>query len=141
MLANSKLARQISSRAFNPTYTFTSTNEAFSLGEVAAPIVAFGDIKAGTVQRDLVEYFFGTLSPVAPFVLNFLLTAGILVNERFPEALGWLTREEVVTVKDIVRLSSMIEQATNLLTDSQSAADGRRDVHGGIGDAASQQFL
>lgn len=111
------------------------------MGEVAAPIVAFGDIKAGTVQRDLVEYFFGTLSPVAPFVLNFLLTAGILVNERFPEALGWLTREEVVTVKDIVRLSSMIEQATNLLTDSQSAADGRRDVHGGIGDAASQQFL
>ena len=59
MLANGKLARQVTSKAFNPDYTFTSTTEAFSLGEVAAPIIAFGDMKAGTVNRTLVEYFFG----------------------------------------------------------------------------------
>lgn len=59
MLANSKLARQIDSRAFNPTYTFTSEMEDFSIGEVIAPVVAFGDISSGTVDRDLVEYFFG----------------------------------------------------------------------------------
>lgn len=58
MLANSKLARQIDSRAFNPTYTFTSTMEQFSIGEVVAPIVAFGDLDTGTVERALVEYFF-----------------------------------------------------------------------------------
>lgn len=58
-LANSKLARQIDSRAFNPTYTFTATMEQFSLGELAAPIIAFGDSEAGTADRALVEYFFG----------------------------------------------------------------------------------
>ena len=58
-MANSKLARQIESRAFNPNYTFpTMTNEA-SLLELAAPICAFGDPNAGTVDKKLVEYFFG----------------------------------------------------------------------------------
>lgn len=59
MLANSKLFRQIQSRAFNPTYAFTNKTEAFSLGEVCAPIVAFGSFETGTVQKNLVEYFFG----------------------------------------------------------------------------------
>lgn len=60
-LANSKLARQIDSRAFNPTYTFTATMEQFSLGELAAPIIAFGDSEVGTADRASVEYFFGML--------------------------------------------------------------------------------
>lgn len=58
MLANAKMARQLSSKAFNPTYTFTPSTEQFSLGELSAPIIAFGDIQAGTVAKDLVEYFF-----------------------------------------------------------------------------------
>jgi hypothetical protein len=33
--------------------------EQFSLGELAAPIIAFGDSEAGTADRALVEYFFG----------------------------------------------------------------------------------
>ena len=61
-LANSKLARQIDSRAFNPNYTFTATMEQFSLGELAAPIIAFGDSDKGTADRALVEYFFGEFS-------------------------------------------------------------------------------
>jgi hypothetical protein len=71
MLANSKLARQITSRAFNPTYRFTTTTEAFSLGEVAAPIIAFGDLELGTVQRNLVEFLFGEFSPFFPFLFFF----------------------------------------------------------------------
>ncbi|KAI8626379.1 Cloroperoxidase [Xylariaceae sp. FL1651] len=59
MLANSKVARQISSKAFNPTYVFTSNTEEFSLGEVAASVIAFGDMETVTVNRSLVEYFFG----------------------------------------------------------------------------------
>ena len=31
----------------------------FSLGEMATPILVFGDIQAGTVNKTLVEYFFG----------------------------------------------------------------------------------
>lgn len=64
-LANGKIFRQIESKAFNPNYTFTSTTEAFSLGEVAAPILIFGDIPAGTVNRSLVQFFFGKLQKVS----------------------------------------------------------------------------
>lgn len=58
MLANSKMARQLASKSFNPDYVFTSTTEQFSLGELSAPIIAFGDMIEGLVARDLVEYFF-----------------------------------------------------------------------------------
>ncbi len=60
MLANAKVARQLSSKAFNPTYVFTLVTEEFSLGEVVAPVIAFGDTDTITVNRTLVEYFFGT---------------------------------------------------------------------------------
>jgi hypothetical protein len=59
MLANSKIFRQIESRATNPNYSFTASNEQFSLGEVAAPAIVFGNILTGTVNRTLVKFFFG----------------------------------------------------------------------------------
>ena len=59
MLANGKVARQLSSKAHNPTYVFTLTTEEFSLGEVVAPVIAFGDVEEITVNRTLMEYFFG----------------------------------------------------------------------------------
>jgi hypothetical protein len=64
MLANSKLFRQIESRSQNPNYTFTSDVEEFSLGEVSAPIVAFGSFETRTVNRTLIEYFFGKSTSV-----------------------------------------------------------------------------
>jgi len=59
MLANGKIARQLASKSANPEYSFTSTNEAFSLGEVAAPIIVFGDMQTATVNKSFVEFFFG----------------------------------------------------------------------------------
>lgn len=59
MMANSKIYRQVESRAFNPEYAFDSSVEDFSIGEVSAPFVAFGDVANGLVERDLVLYFFG----------------------------------------------------------------------------------
>jgi hypothetical protein len=59
MMANSKISRQVESRAFNPEYAFGSSVEDFSIGEVSAPFVAFGDVNTGLVERDLVLYFFG----------------------------------------------------------------------------------
>ncbi|KAH6642311.1 putative sterigmatocystin biosynthesis peroxidase stcC [Boeremia exigua] len=58
-LANSKIYRQLVSRSENDNYTFSATTEEFSLGEVAAPIIAFGDVTVGTVPRELIVYFFG----------------------------------------------------------------------------------
>lgn len=60
-LAMAKVGQQAISRSRNPEYTFTSTTEPFSLGELAAPILIFGDIDAGTVKKDLVVSFFGKL--------------------------------------------------------------------------------
>lgn len=58
-IANSKLMRQVESRAFNPDYTFSTTTEEFSLGEVAAPFIVFGTLQDPTVEKKLVTYFFG----------------------------------------------------------------------------------
>ncbi|RKU41834.1 hypothetical protein DL546_004730 [Coniochaeta pulveracea] len=112
-LANSKIARQISSKAFNPTYTFTSSTEQFSLGEVAAPVIAFGDVFTGAVNRDLVEYFF--------------------VHERLPTELGWSRKTSVVTLNDILRVKDMIHNATSLITEAPPGcpASKRRDLHSG----------
>lgn len=59
-LAMSKLARQAASKALNPEYTFTTTTEQFSLGEVAAPVIVFGDHATSTVNKSIVEFFFST---------------------------------------------------------------------------------
>ncbi|KAI1636249.1 Chloroperoxidase [Biscogniauxia mediterranea] len=115
MLANGKLFRQIESRSANPNYTFTATTEAFSLGEVSAPIIAFGDMDAGTVNRTLVEYFFE--------------------NERLPAELGWVRKESEITLERIGSMSQLIQNATSLLTGDTSsaaaAAASRRDLHAG----------
>ncbi|BCS28314.1 peroxidase family protein [Aspergillus puulaauensis] len=116
MLANSKIGRQIMSKAFNPTYRFTNTTEQFSLGEIAAPIIVFGDMDAGTVERNLVEYFF--------------------LNERLPTELGWSAKKDTITVEAIMGVSAMINKAASLITDSDSdsAAHKRRgDLHAGLG--------
>ncbi|KAJ0310386.1 hypothetical protein COL516b_002187 [Colletotrichum fioriniae] len=115
-LANSKLARQVTSRAFNPNYTFTATVENFSLGEVAAPIIVFGDMAAGTVNKTLVEYFFQ--------------------NERLPAELGWVKKENAVTQEDILKVVEMIRNATVLTTGGAAEAPHKRmirDLHTGLG--------
>ncbi|CAH0033937.1 unnamed protein product [Clonostachys rhizophaga] len=113
MLANSKLARQVESRAFNPTYRFTADTENFSLGEIAAPIIAFGDMALGEVNRTLVDYFF--------------------VNERLPAELGWHKKEVAIGVEDILKVSDMIKAATSLITGpDHSNSWNKRDLHVGI---------
>ncbi|KAF2016215.1 Cloroperoxidase [Aaosphaeria arxii CBS 175.79] len=114
MLANSKLARQIESRAFNPNYTFSKTTEEFSLGEVAAPVIAFGDMQKGTVDRALVEYFFE--------------------NERLPEVLGWSKKNQTIGLQDILNVVTIIRNATSLFTGAPGSDDSphgnnRRDLH------------
>ncbi|RWA08467.1 heme-thiolate peroxidase [Xylaria grammica] len=106
MLANSKVARQLSSKAFNPTYVFTLVTEEFSLGEVVAPVIAFGDTDAITVNRTLVEYFFE--------------------NERLPTELGWTRREEVVSLDTIHHATDTIRNATRLYTDPKSSLSKRK---------------
>jgi hypothetical protein len=113
MLANGKLAQQVLSKAFNPNYTFTATTENFSLGEVAAPIIIFGDMNAGTVDRAMVEYFFQ--------------------NERLPTSLGWSKQANVIQLTDVMAMSQLIASATSLITGSTAAHSAtRRDLHWGF---------
>ncbi|CAI6333271.1 unnamed protein product [Periconia digitata] len=118
MIANSKVARQLASKAFNPTYRFTEHIEDFSLGEMAAPFIAFGDIKKVTVDRELVVYLFE--------------------NERLPTELGWTRKTQVIKVEDILAINGKIGAATSLFTvdnaPNTTAHDmnRRRDLHAGI---------
>jgi hypothetical protein len=140
MLANSKLVRQIVSRAFNPNYTFTQTTEQFSLGEVAAPIIVFGDMEKGEVDRDMVEYFFG-MSP-SPNIPVSGCSADVLCvcieNERLPTELGWTAKSDPITQEAVLGVSLMINEAQNLLTgstdgsESPSAHARRGDLHSGL---------
>ncbi|KAF2691993.1 Cloroperoxidase [Lentithecium fluviatile CBS 122367] len=113
-LANSKIARQLASKAFNPNYTFTANTENFSLGEVAAPFIVFGDMPTVTVNRTFVEFFF--------------------VNERLPEELGW-KKKDSISLPQIIETSGAIGKAASLLTDGGSAAPHklrRGDFHAGL---------
>ncbi|USW55097.1 Putative chloroperoxidase [Septoria linicola] len=95
-MANSKLARQLQSKASNPEYCFTESVEHFSVGEILAPFIAFGDRESVTVNRRLVEYFFE--------------------NERLPVELGWTRTDQVVSLSDILRLSEIFDKASTLIT-------------------------
>ncbi|CAG8390883.1 unnamed protein product [Penicillium salamii] len=122
MLANSKIARQINSKAYNPNYKFTSKTEQFSLGEVAAPVIAFGNTQSGEVNRTLVEYFFGLYQRYSiPIKIHANVSpSGISENERLPIDLGWKKSSKAITLSDILRVTKMISNATNLITSSPS---------------------
>ncbi|KAL4757283.1 peroxidase family protein [Aspergillus foveolatus] len=96
MLANSKIARQLHSKTFNPTYTYTEKTEQTSYTETGFPILAFGNIEAGTVNRDFVKYWFE--------------------NERLPSEVGWTVREEPVTPEQLAAVTQMIAEAVKLVT-------------------------
>ncbi|PGH02602.1 hypothetical protein AJ79_07606 [Helicocarpus griseus UAMH5409] len=114
MLANGKIARQINSKAYNPEYTFTESMENFSLGEVAAPIIVFGDLQTRTVDRALIDYFFE--------------------NERLPTELGWTKPANALTQDDVLAVSQAISEAANLITPSEPGHAGKRgDLHSGLG--------
>ncbi|EEY23434.1 conserved hypothetical protein [Verticillium alfalfae VaMs.102] len=110
MLANSKIARQVTSRATNPTYTFTSTMEQFSIGEVAAPIIGLGDMEAATVSRAFVEYW--------------------IQNERLPSELGWVKKQVPVTLQNILAVNEIITNATSLITTGEPVPGPPRPVDG-----------
>ncbi|KAF1920005.1 Chloroperoxidase [Ampelomyces quisqualis] len=113
-LAHSKIFRQLESRAQNPNYTFSASIEEFSLGEIAAPIIVFGDMSTGTAQRDLMEYFF--------------------INERLPEELGWSKKSNEITLMDILSTTAIVRNATSLLTGppAPESPHRRRDLHAGL---------
>ncbi|KAI1421482.1 Chloroperoxidase [Xylaria sp. FL1777] len=106
MLANAKVARQLSSKAWNPTYVFTLVTEEFSLGEVVAPVIAFGDVDTVTVNKTLVEYFFE--------------------NERLPTSLGWKKTEKVISLDTILAATSTIRNATSLFTETNNTSPSKR---------------
>ncbi|ETS74459.1 hypothetical protein PFICI_14325 [Pestalotiopsis fici W106-1] len=111
-LANSKLFRQIESRSTNPEYTFTTHTEPFSLGEMAAPLIVFGDLETALANRTLVTYFFE--------------------NERLPSELGWSKKVDAITLEEITRMSDIVANATSLFTEAAvTTSEKRRNIHGG----------
>lgn len=135
-LANSKIYRQLVSRAENYNYTFTASTEEFSLGEVAAPIIAFGDTNEGTVPKNLMVYFFGKLH----MNLGCGASGRLLMmteNERLPEELGWTKKTDPITLQIILGTTDIVRNATSLLTGGAAEAapadpHKRRNLHSGM---------
>jgi hypothetical protein len=131
MLANSKLFRQLESRALNPEYKFTAETEEFSLGEVAAPVIAFGSLESGEVSRTLVTYFFGKCALSSGSLISTLIQ--IVENERLPNELGWHKKNATVTLRDILNTVTLIRNATDLITPEElTSAFRQRDMHAGM---------
>ncbi|KAL4928156.1 Peroxidase, family 2-domain-containing protein [Aspergillus undulatus] len=113
-LANSKLARQVHSKAFNPTYTYPEAVEETSYNEMGFPVIAFGDMEKGTVNREYVEYFFE--------------------NERLPTEVGWKVREEPITPEQMGAVAKKVAEAVKLVTgapkEGQASASGGKQKRG-----------
>lgn len=105
-IANSKIFRQVESRAFNPNYTFGDHVEPFSLGEMAAPFLIFGDIENAKTNKSLVTFFFE--------------------NEKLPTELGWVKQANEINLEDVMRMSEIIANATNLITPTTPKVVGKR---------------
>ncbi|KAG8628359.1 hypothetical protein KVT40_004232 [Elsinoe batatas] len=95
-MANSRLYRQVLSKAYNPTYLFDAKTEGLSLGEGASAFLAFGDLDNITVRKDWTEYLFR--------------------NERLPYSLGWTKRESQANLTDFNRMRAEIAKSANLMT-------------------------
>lgn len=57
------------------------------------------------------------------------------VNERLPTELGWVRKQDVVTLKDILHVAGAIKAAASLTTDSGSklvTQQNRRNLHGAL---------
>jgi hypothetical protein len=131
MLANCRMARQIQSKAFNPTYYLPALIDGFAFAELASPIVVFGDVNAGTVDRKLVEYFFRKFTRGTGLhdSLYGPLTR-TAENERLPTELGWRRRESEVTLKDLDIVLQMLRAASSLTTPTkEDTLRGGRNLH------------
>ncbi|KAK2626466.1 hypothetical protein QTJ16_003641 [Diplocarpon rosae] len=106
MLANSRVYRQIVSKATNPEYSFSPTVENFSLGELAAPILVFGDSEAGTTKRDQVIYF--------------------IENERLPYELGFVKQASPITLNKTLATSALISKHSQLITGQNATSPAHK---------------
>ena len=59
----------------------------------------------------------------------------IAENERLPNDLGWTKKSDEITLMNILATTSIVRNATNLLTGGNTAEEsphGKRDIHGGM---------
>ncbi|KAK8129027.1 hypothetical protein PG984_010135 [Apiospora sp. TS-2023a] len=94
--AAARLGRMRTSNRTNPAFELNKAGAPASVAETAVYIIAFGDIAAGTVRREVVEYFFE--------------------NERLPFELGWERSKSVLTQKHLEDMSGRVIAETESLT-------------------------
>ncbi|KAI1372344.1 Cloroperoxidase [Hypoxylon crocopeplum] len=88
MAANARVARLMTSNLTDPEYSLSDLGSAFSVGESAAYLLAFGGKISGMAPKALVEYFF--------------------VNERLPYEMGFSRTEEMFTGEDLQNMTNRI---------------------------------
>ncbi|KAK7957724.1 Cloroperoxidase [Apiospora saccharicola] len=105
--AAARLGRMRTSNRTNPAFELNQAGAPASVAETAVYIIAFGDIEAGTVRREVVEYFFE--------------------NERLPFELGWERSKFVLTQKHLENMSGRVVAETESLTGGAAKMDSTED--------------
>ncbi|KAH8898024.1 Cloroperoxidase [Thozetella sp. PMI_491] len=105
MAADARSARIKTSMETNPNFTMSNVGKAFSLGESAAYILAFGDKDAGTSNRSFVEFMF--------------------LKEQLPYELGWTKGQNIFTSADLANMMQRITNATSAVSPEAAQMNGR----------------
>ncbi|KAK7996584.1 hypothetical protein PG989_004624 [Apiospora arundinis] len=94
-VAAARLARVRTANRTNPAFELSKFGTTVSLTEQAIYMVALGDVAAGTVRREYVEYFFE--------------------NERLPFELGWEKSKFAITQKHLDGMVGRVAAETGTL--------------------------
>ncbi|KAK8081161.1 Cloroperoxidase [Apiospora hydei] len=105
--AAARLGRVQTSNRTNPAFELNRAGAPASVAETAVYIVAFGDVEAGTVRREYVEYLFE--------------------NERLPFDLGWQKSKFVLTQKHLEAMSGRVVAETDSLLNGVGIRDATTD--------------
>ncbi|KAE8306975.1 Chloroperoxidase [Aspergillus transmontanensis] len=107
--ANAREARVKASNATNPTFALSELGLAFGYGETAAYIIILGNKTTGLVNRSWVEYLFE--------------------NERLPSELGWVKREDPISLSDLENMLQQVVNATGNSEETKLDMIKRGDFH------------
>ncbi|KAK8052551.1 Cloroperoxidase [Apiospora rasikravindrae] len=106
--AAARLGRLQTSNRTNPAFELNKTGALASVAETAIYLIAFGDVEAGTVRREYVEYLFE--------------------HERLPLELGWEKSKFVLTQAHLEAMSGRVVAETNSLLHGASVMDATADL-------------
>jgi hypothetical protein len=131
--AAARLLRVQRSAATNPTFYLNATNDAISLGETAAYLIALGDPVTGEAPLARVRMMFGEKRALQRILkkVNFANDSMLFTEEeKLPYELGWSSSGRVTTAEDLFNMTERVINST--VGPAKLKARMHAGFHGGI---------